>query len=78
MLPIGIATQFWTAAGAAGVRLVLCGHVHRAGLSWQTGNRRRPERPERRGVGRPNIAWYDVTADDVTMRLEPAAASQNR
>lgn len=29
--------QFWSAAVAAGVKLVLCGHVHRARLDWQDG-----------------------------------------
>jgi 3',5'-cyclic AMP phosphodiesterase CpdA len=29
--------EFWTAAAAAGARLVLCGHVHRARLEWRDG-----------------------------------------
>lgn len=29
--------RFWTAAHRAGVRLVLCGHVHRARLEWRDG-----------------------------------------
>jgi 3',5'-cyclic AMP phosphodiesterase CpdA len=29
--------EFWSAAAVAGVRLVLCGHVHRARLDWHQG-----------------------------------------
>jgi 3',5'-cyclic AMP phosphodiesterase CpdA len=29
--------RFWQAAAAAGTRLVLCGHVHRARLEWKDG-----------------------------------------
>jgi UDP-2,3-diacylglucosamine pyrophosphatase LpxH len=29
--------RFWAAASAAGVRLVLCGHVHRTRLEWKDG-----------------------------------------
>jgi UDP-2,3-diacylglucosamine pyrophosphatase LpxH len=29
--------RFWRAASAAGTRLVLCGHVHRARLAWHDG-----------------------------------------
>jgi hypothetical protein len=28
---------FWQAAAAAGTRIVLCGHVHRASIGWQDG-----------------------------------------
>jgi 3',5'-cyclic AMP phosphodiesterase CpdA len=61
---------FWKAAEVAGTRLVLCGHVHRARLEWrgrialglhgQSGAE---------WAGR-TIAWYELTADQVTMRLE--------
>lgn len=37
MIPIGEREQFWAAAAAAGARLVLCGHVHRARLEWKDG-----------------------------------------
>lgn len=60
----------WEAARAAGVRLVLCGHVHRArlehhgriavGLNGQSGAA---------WAGR-TIAWYDIGADSVTMDVE--------
>lgn len=36
-IPVQGREQFWAAAVAAGVRLVLCGHVHRTRLEWQGG-----------------------------------------
>ena len=36
-IPDAARTRFWRAAGAAGVRLVLCGHVHRSRLEWHEG-----------------------------------------
>ena len=36
-IPPGEREQFWEAATAAGVKLVLCGHVHRARLEWRDG-----------------------------------------
>ena len=70
--------QFWDAAAAAGVRLVLCGHVHRAGLSWHDGIAVGLNGQSGAEWAGRNIAWYNVTGRDVTMRLEPAAASQKR
>jgi hypothetical protein len=62
--------EFWKAAATAGVRLVLCGHVHRATLEWvgpvavglhgQSGAE---------WAGR-TIAWYELAGNQVTMRLE--------
>lgn len=62
--------RFWQAAGAASVRLVLCGHVHRSrlgrhegiavGLNGQSGAA---------WAGRI-VAWYDVTNGDVVMETE--------
>lgn len=36
-IPADRRERFWTAAAAAGTRLVLCGHVHRARLEWRNG-----------------------------------------
>jgi 3',5'-cyclic AMP phosphodiesterase CpdA len=62
--------RFWEAASEAGVRLVLCGHVHRArlsrhnetavGLNGQSGAA---------WAGR-TIAWYDIDSRGVRMELE--------
>jgi 3',5'-cyclic AMP phosphodiesterase CpdA len=71
-VPVREQEEFWTAAESAGVRLVLCGHVHRASLSWrgrialglngQSGAE---------WAGR-TVAWYNVSSEAVTMRLESA------
>ena len=37
MIPADERERFWLAAGDAGARLVLCGHVHRARLEWKDG-----------------------------------------
>ena len=37
IIPAEAREQFWAAAAAAGTRLVLCGHVHRARLEWKDG-----------------------------------------
>lgn len=62
--------RFWQAARAAGARLVLCGHVHRARL----------ERHDGIGVGLNGqsgaawagrtIAWYEIDQRGVTMETE--------
>lgn len=36
-IPAAAREQLWEAAAAAGVTLVLCGHVHRARLEWRDG-----------------------------------------
>jgi 3',5'-cyclic AMP phosphodiesterase CpdA len=62
--------RFWNAAASAGVRLVLCGHVHRArlemkdgiavGLNGQSGAE---------WAGR-TVAYYDLSGPNVSMTLE--------
>ena len=62
--------HFWSAAAAAGARLVLCGHVHRARL----------ERPDGVAVGLNGqsgaewagrtIAFYEIAAQSIEMQLE--------
>lgn len=69
-VPVRDQDAFWKAAESAGVRLVLCGHVHRARLEWQ--GRIAVGLHGQSGAewaGR-TIAWYDLTRDQVSMRLE--------
>ena len=65
--------KLWAAAHAAGVRLVLCGHVHRARLEWHDGIAVGLQGQSGAQWAGRSIAWYDVDAADVTMRLEKTA-----
>jgi 3',5'-cyclic AMP phosphodiesterase CpdA len=65
--------KLWAAAHAAGVRLVLCGHVHRARLEWHDGIAVGLQGQSGAEWAGRSIAWYDVDAADVTMRLEKTA-----
>jgi 3',5'-cyclic AMP phosphodiesterase CpdA len=69
--------RFWRSATAAGTRLVLCGHVHRAlldrhdgvfvGLNGQSGAA---------WAGR-TIAWYEIAASEVRQELEVVSDSRS-
>lgn len=63
--------KLWAAARTLGVRLVLCGHIHRARLEWHDGIAVGLQGQSGAGwAGRP-IAWYEVPANgNVTMTLE--------
>jgi hypothetical protein len=59
--------RFWTAAGEAAVKLVLCGHVHRTQLEWKSGIAVGVNGQS--GAGR-TIAFYTVDTERVTMKVE--------
>ncbi len=63
-------TRFWQAAHAAGVRLVLCGHVHRARLEWQDGIAVGLNGQSGAGWAGRTIAFYEISARSVAMRSE--------
>jgi 3',5'-cyclic AMP phosphodiesterase CpdA len=73
-VPVHDLQEFWKAAESAGVKLVLCGHVHRARLEWhgriavglhgQSGAE---------WAGR-TIAWYELIDDQITMEVETVGA----
>lgn len=69
-VPVRDQEEFWKAAESAGVRLVLCGHVHRARLEWQGGIAVGLHGQSGAEWAGRTIAWYDLTRDPVTMRLE--------
>lgn len=73
-IPLEDRKKLWTAAHAAGVRLVLCGHIHRARLEWHEGIAVGLQGQSGAGwAGRP-IAWYRLSdTGDVTMTLETTA-----
>ncbi len=62
--------RFWTCAAAAGVDLVLCGHVHRARLEHHQGIAVGLNGQSGADWAGRKIAWYDVTAAGVRMELE--------
>ncbi|HEY2432135.1 MAG TPA: metallophosphoesterase [Vicinamibacterales bacterium] len=65
--------KLWAAARAAGVRLVLCGHVHRARLDWHEGIAVGLQGQSGAGWAGNSIGWYEVRGADVRMRLERTA-----
>lgn len=72
-IPAADRAKLWAAARAAGVRLILCGHVHRARLEWHDGIAVGLQGQSGAAwAGRP-IAWYRVGAAGVTMEIERTA-----
>ena len=65
--------KLWAAARAAGVRLVLCGHVHRARLEWHEGIAVGLQGESGAAWAGRSIAWYRLVGDDVRMNLERTA-----
>jgi 3',5'-cyclic AMP phosphodiesterase CpdA len=62
--------RFWQAAGAASVRLVLCGHVHRSRLDRHQGRVVGLNGQSGAAWAGRIVAWYDVTDGDVVMETE--------
>ena len=65
--------RLWNAAREAGVRLVLCGHVHRARLEWHDGIAIGLQGQSGAAWAGRTISWYHVGATDVTMEIERTA-----
>jgi hypothetical protein len=61
---------FWQAAAAAGVRLILCGHVHRAHLRWQDGIAVGLNGQSGAGWAGRTIAYYDLSESPVQQATE--------
>jgi UDP-2,3-diacylglucosamine pyrophosphatase LpxH len=55
--------RFWRAASAAGTRLILCGHVHRARLEWKDGIAVGLNGQSGADWAGRTIAYYDVSAE---------------
>ena len=62
--------RFWQAARDAGVRLVLCGHVHRARLDWHEGIAVGLNGQSGAEWAGRTIAYYEVSEGSVSMRSE--------
>ena len=65
--------KLWAAARAAGVRLVLCGHVHRARLDWHDGIAIGLQGQSGAAWAGRSIAWYRLGNGDVRMDIEHTA-----
>jgi UDP-2,3-diacylglucosamine pyrophosphatase LpxH len=65
--------RFWSAATAAGVRLVLCGHVHRARFDWRGGIAVGLNGQSGAEWAGRTIAYYEITDATVRMELESVA-----
>jgi 3',5'-cyclic AMP phosphodiesterase CpdA len=62
-LPEEDRVKLWSAAHAAGVRLVLCGHVHRARLEWYEGIAVGLQGQSGAAWVGHSIGWYHVDSD---------------
>jgi len=62
--------KLWAAAQASGVRLVLCGHVHRARLEWHDGIAVGLQGQSGAEWAGRSIGWYEVGDRGVRMTLE--------
>jgi 3',5'-cyclic AMP phosphodiesterase CpdA len=63
----------WAAARSAGVRLVLCGHVHRARLEWHDGIAVGLQGQSGSAWAGRSIGWYTLDGDAVRMQVERTA-----
>lgn len=72
-IPEGERRKLWKAARAAGVRLVLCGHVHRAGLEWHDGIAVGLQGQSGAAWAGRSIGWYQIAGTNVLMRVERTA-----
>ena len=65
--------KLWAAARAAGVCLVLCGHVHRAGLEWHDGIAVGLQGQSGAAWAGRSIGWYEIARTNVLMHVERTA-----
>jgi 3',5'-cyclic AMP phosphodiesterase CpdA len=72
-IPAADRAKLWAAAHAAGVRLVLCGHVHRARLEWHDGIAVGLQGQSGAAWAGRAIGWYRIDGSDVRMEIERTA-----
>jgi 3',5'-cyclic AMP phosphodiesterase CpdA len=72
-IPANDRAKLWAAAQAAGVRLILCGHVHRARLEWHDGIAVGLQGQSGAAWAGRTIGWYEIDARDVRMEIERTA-----
>ena len=72
-IPASDRQRLWPAAREAGVRLVLCGHVHRARLDWHDGIAIGLQGQSGAAWAGRSIGWYQLDDADVRMTIERTA-----
>ncbi len=72
-IPAADRRRLWDAARAAGVRLVLCGHVHRARLEWHDGIAVGLQGQSGAAWAGRSIGWYRIARKSIDMQLERTA-----
>lgn len=73
-IPAAERERFWRAAAAAGARLVLCGHVHRARLEWMNGMAVGLNGQSGAEWAGRTIAYYEIAGATVSMTTETVPA----
>jgi predicted phosphodiesterase len=69
-IPAKERAHLWSAAHAAGVRLVLCGHVHRARMEWHEGIAVGLQGQSGAAWAGYSIAWYQMDGRGIRMEVE--------
>jgi hypothetical protein len=72
-IPADERAKLWAAAQEAGVRLILCGHVHRARLEWHDGIAIGLQGQSGAAWAGRSIGWYQLGDGRVTMEVERTA-----
>jgi 3',5'-cyclic AMP phosphodiesterase CpdA len=72
-IPEEARAKLWAAAATAGVRLILCGHVHRARLEWHNGIAVGLQGQSGAAWAGHSIGWYQVDGRDISMEVERTA-----
>jgi 3',5'-cyclic AMP phosphodiesterase CpdA len=72
-IPAADRRVLWKAAHSAGVRLMLCGHVHRARLEWHDGIAVGLQGQSGAAWAGRSIGWYRLEPSDIRMELERTA-----
>ncbi len=72
-IPAADRRRLWDAARTAGVKLVLCGHVHRARLEWHEGIAVGLQGQSGAAWAGRSIGWYQIARESIEMQLERTA-----
>jgi hypothetical protein len=73
-IPAADRDRLWRAVTAAGITLLLCGHVHRARLEWHQGIAVGLQGQSGAAWAGRSIGWYELDGQTVRMEVERADA----